>query len=127
MGGCHRWFRSTSVARFAKEKRPDRVVAVSPRVMCACTRVLLVNDDDDALFLLGRAVRRAIPDVEIALLRDGPSALAYCAEHHVDAVVTDNTMPRMDGITLARSIRQRDARVPILMVTNSTHLAREAA
>lgn len=95
--------------------------------MPARIRVLLVNDDDDALFLLGRSVRRALPDAEVALLRDGPSALAYCEKHHIDAVVTDNTMPEMDGLTLARAIRRRDAGVPILMVTNSTHLAQEAA
>lgn len=95
--------------------------------MCARPRVLLVNDDDDALFLLGRSVRRALPDAEVALLRDGSSALDYCAKHHVDALVTDNSMPQMNGLSLARAIRQRDARVPILMVTNSTHLAKEAA
>ena len=96
--------------------------------MCAArTRILLVNDDDDALFLLGRSVRRALPEAEVALLRDGPSALAYCEKHHVDALVTDNTMPNMDALTLAREIRLRNNPVPILMVTNSTHLAEEAA
>ncbi len=95
--------------------------------MCARLRVLLVNDDDDALFHLGRSVRRALPEAEVALLRDGPSALDYCAKHHIDALVTDNTMPRMTGLTLAREVRQRHASVPILMVTHSTHLAGEAA
>lgn len=94
--------------------------------MPARTRVLLVNDDDDALFLLSRAVRRALPDAEVALLRDGPTALAYARSHDVDAIVTDNTMPLMDGLTFARSIRQHNATVPILMVTNSTHLAEQA-
>lgn len=95
--------------------------------MSARIRVLLVNDDDDALFLIGRSVRRALPEAEVAALRDGPTALAYAAKHHVDAIITDNTMPPMDGITFTRAIRQRDASVPILMVTNSTHLATEAA
>lgn len=91
------------------------------------TRVLVVNDDDDALFLLGRSVRRALPDAEVALLHDAPSALAYCEKHPVDALITDNTMPRMDGLSLTRAMRERDPNVPILMVTNSTHLAGEAA
>jgi CheY-like chemotaxis protein len=95
--------------------------------MCARTRVLLVNDDDDALFLLGRAVRRSLPDAEVALLRDAVSALNYCEKHHIDALVTDNTMPRIDGLTLVRSVRRRNASVPILMVTSSTHLAEQAA
>jgi CheY-like chemotaxis protein len=95
--------------------------------MCARPRILLVNDDDDALFLLSRSVQRALPDAEVALSRDGPSALAYCEKHHVDAVITDNTMPHMDGLTLAREVRQRYGAIPILMVTNSVHLADDAA
>lgn len=95
--------------------------------MPARLRVLLVNDDDDALFLLGRSVQRALPDAEVALLRDASSALAYARDHAVDAIVTDNTMPDMDGLSLSRAIRQRDPTVPILMVTNSTHLADQAA
>jgi two-component system, chemotaxis family, chemotaxis protein CheY len=95
--------------------------------MCARTRVLLVNDDDDALFLIGRSVRRALPDVDVAQLRDAPAALAYCEKHHIDALVTDNSMPQMDGLTLVRAVRERNRSIPILMVTNSTHLAKEAA
>ncbi|HVU33711.1 MAG TPA: response regulator [Opitutaceae bacterium] len=94
--------------------------------MCARTRILLVNDDDDALFLLGRSVRRALPEADVALLRDAPTALAYCQQHHIDALVTDNTMPHMDGLTLVRAVRQRDRTLPIVMVTNSTHLSQQA-
>jgi CheY-like chemotaxis protein len=90
-------------------------------------RVLLVNDDEDSLFLLGRAVRRALPEAEVALLRDATTALRYFGEHHVDAVVTDNKMPVMDGLTFVRQVRARDQRVPILLVTSSAELSREAA
>lgn len=95
--------------------------------MSARIRVLLVNDDDDALFLLGRSVRRALPEAEVAQLRSSPAALEYCRKHHVDAVVTDNTMPEMDGLTLTRAIREQNRSVPVLMVTSSLHLAEEAA
>lgn len=95
--------------------------------MCARIRVLVVNDDDDALFLLGRSLRRALPDAEIAQVNDSSLALDYCREHHVDALVTDNTMPVMDGLALTRAVRASGGTMPILMVTNSTHLATEAA
>lgn len=94
--------------------------------MPAHPRILVVNDDDDALFLLGRSIRRAVPEAEVATLRDAVSALDYCEKHHVDAIVTDNTMPQMDGLTFVRRMRTRDTRIPILMVTNSVHLAAEA-
>jgi CheY-like chemotaxis protein len=87
---------------------------------------LLVNDDDDALFLIGRSVHRALPEAEIAALRDAPTALKYCETHHIDAIVTDNTMPQMDGLSFVRAVRRHYPSVPILMVTNSRHLAGEA-
>ena len=89
-------------------------------------RILLVNDDEDSLFLLGRSVGRALPAAEVALLRDGAAALDYIAKHHVDAIVTDCTMPHVDGLTLVRKVRETNPTIPILMVTNSTHLAQQA-
>lgn len=94
--------------------------------MATHPRVLLVNDDEDALFLLRRSVSRALPDAEIALLRDAPSALDYFQTHHVDAIVTDNTMPEMDGLAFVRAVRRSNPRIPVLMVTNSTHISAEA-
>ena len=90
-------------------------------------RVLLVNDDEDALFLLGRSVSRALPDAEIACLRDAVGALRYFEKHDVDLIVTDNTMPNMDGLTFVKAVRTHDQQIPVLMVTNSSHLAQEAA
>ena len=94
--------------------------------MPAHPRVLLVNDDEDALFLLRRSVSRALPEAEIALLHDGRAALNYFNSHHVDAIVTDCTMPEMDGLSFVRAVREKDRTIPILMVTNSTHLGKDA-
>lgn len=82
-------------------------------------RILVVNDDDDSLFLLDRSVRRALPEADVVLMHSAVAALRYFEEHRVAAVVTDNRMPEMDGLTLVRRIREYDATVPILMVTGS--------
>lgn len=95
--------------------------------MPARKRFLLVNDDQDSLFLLGRSVSRAFPDAEVALFASAVKALVYLEKHSVDAVVTDNGMPEMDGITFVRTLRQQHGRTPVLMVTNSNHLGREAS
>ena len=55
------------------------------------------------------------------------SALQFFHDHRVTAVVTDNRMPGMDGLTLVRRIRERDAQVPILMVTVALEVAQHAA
>ncbi len=52
---------------------------------------------------------------------DGQQALKRLSTVPVDLVVTDLTMPHMDGIELARAIRsnQHQAHLPIIMVTGS--------
>jgi CheY-like chemotaxis protein len=89
-------------------------------------RILLVDDDEDLLFLLSRAVAQSLPGAEIESRTSPETALSYLEDHAVDAIVTDNRMPTMDGLTFVRILRQRDARTPVLMVTSSTHLAKEA-
>ncbi len=52
---------------------------------------------------------------------DGQQALKRLSTVPVDLVVTDLTMPHMDGIELARAIRsnERQSHLPIIMVTGS--------
>ncbi len=52
---------------------------------------------------------------------DGEQALSRLYTHTVDLVVTDLTMPRMDGIELVRAIRadERYTRLPIIMITGT--------
>lgn len=48
---------------------------------------------------------------------DGIDALEKMAEQHVDLLVTDILMPRMDGNTLAKKARELHKDLPILMLT----------
>jgi len=50
---------------------------------------------------------------------DGVEALELALSQDFDLVLTDQNMPRMDGLTLIRSLRQlpRYQRKPILMLT----------
>lgn len=50
---------------------------------------------------------------------DGFEGLARLQAHDIRAILTDVNMPRMDGLTFLRSVRQdpRFARTPILVVT----------
>ena len=78
-------------------------------------RVLLV-DDDPSLRQSGlRVLSRAGFEVEVA--PDGEAALACLDRGSFDTVVTDITMPRMNGVELLRRIRQRDLDLPVVLVT----------
>lgn len=50
---------------------------------------------------------------------DGQAALELCQNQKFDFVLTDQNMPRMDGLTLIKSLRQMSAfrSVPIVMLT----------
>ena len=76
-------------------------------------RVLLVDDDPAVLFATKEVVRAA--GHEPVLARSGKEALERLED--VDAVVTDFAMPEMDGIALLASIRERDATLPVILLT----------
>ncbi len=54
---------------------------------------------------------------------DGEDALQYLNGQHLDLVITDLHMPRMNGLELIEEIRKQKAYrfVPILFLTTETH------
>ena len=51
------------------------------------------------------------------LARDGVEALDVLDRKHVDLIVLDIMMPRMDGYEFTRTLRESGCELPILMVT----------
>jgi two-component system response regulator AtoC len=76
-------------------------------------RVLLVDDDPAVLFATKEVVRAA--GHEPVLARSGAEALERL--EGIDAVVTDFAMPEMDGIALLQAVRERDATLPVIVLT----------
>jgi len=77
-------------------------------------RVLVVEDDDDIAQVLQRSLRMEGYDVRVAA--DGEAALSEAGRFHPDLVVLDLGLPKLDGIEVARRLRETDD-VPILMLT----------
>lgn len=55
-------------------------------------------------------------------------ALKYIAEadHPLDLVITDMTMPNMDGLEFARQLYEKYPQLPVLLTTGHDRLAMEA-
>jgi PAS domain S-box-containing protein len=68
--------------------------------------VLVVNDQPDLLELLGQLLRRSGYHVLEAL--NGRDGLATALRSHPDLVISDVSMPHMDGIELCRLIRRHE-------------------
>lgn len=75
---------------------------------------ILVADDEPVLTLtFGILLRHAGATVLTA--EDGLEALALAAQNPVSALICDINMPRMNGLTLLRMLRSRQASVPTLL------------
>ncbi|MGB2710073.1 MAG: response regulator transcription factor [Conexibacter sp.] len=77
-------------------------------------RVLVVEDDEDIAQALQRSLR--MEGYEVRVSGDGVAALDDAQAFLPDLVVLDLGLPRLDGIDVARTLRERDD-VPILMLT----------
>jgi len=95
----------------------SRALASPCPVSAAGARVLLAEDDDHVRIATRRMLAAAGYIVTESC--DGRAALeAYeGAEERFDVIVTDMSMPRMNGRELARAIRARGDGVPIVMVS----------
>ena len=78
-------------------------------------RILVAEDDRNANKLICAVLRRAGHDPLPAF--DGQEALDVLDETHVDLLVTDVMMPRLDGAELTRQLREAGWDLPILMLT----------
>ncbi|HEX2015558.1 MAG TPA: response regulator transcription factor, partial [Solirubrobacteraceae bacterium] len=77
-------------------------------------RVLLVEDDEEITQAIQRSLRMEGYDVRTAA--DGIAALEEARGYLPDLVILDLGLPRLDGIEVARTLRESDD-VPILMLT----------
>jgi len=81
-------------------------------------RVLIVDDDEIALELLGAAIASA--GYEVSTASDGCEALEILRTGVFRVVITDWEMPNMNGIELCRKIRERQSSsyVYVILVTS---------
>jgi DNA-binding response OmpR family regulator len=77
-------------------------------------RVLCIEDDDRLFRLLDSYFGPS--GVTLVQAPDGPAGLTALEAGGFDAVFLDLMLPRMDGLTVCRKIRER-SRIPIIMLT----------
>lgn len=89
------------------------LAAISP------STILLVDDDREV-----RSALRALlaPHYQILEAENGCYALGVLSEHVPDLIISDVSMPDMDGVSLLREIRSRDMDIPVILVTGEPAL-----
>jgi len=81
-------------------------------------KILLVEDDQN----FGDVLRSYLEmhDYDVTLATDGVLGLEAFKKSQYDLCVFDVMMPRKDGFTLAKEVRERDQEVPIIFLTAKT-------
>ena len=78
-------------------------------------QILVVDDEANMRKILGAMLAQAGYDVMAA--GDGVEALEVLAAHHIDVVVTDLRMPRLDGMGLLQKLRLASPTLPVIIIT----------
>lgn len=84
----------------------------------ANNRILLVEDDQN----FGDVLRSYLEmhNYEVTLATDGAQGLESYNKGQYDLCIFDVMMPRKDGFTLAKEIREKDTEMPIIFLTART-------
>lgn len=83
--------------------------------------IMVVEDDENTRKLMEAVLIQN--GYEVILATDGIDALEKMDKHHIDLIVLDIMMPRMDGYEFTKTLRQCGNNIPILMVTAKEALA----
>ena len=79
------------------------------------TKILLVEDDQNFGDVLKSYLE--MHDFDVHLATDGMEGLEAFKKDTYDLCIFDVMMPKKDGFTLARDVRERDTEVPLIFLT----------
>lgn len=78
-------------------------------------QVLVVDDDEHIRELCQLYLENG--GFQVLMAADGSSAVDFLEQHSVDCVVLDIMLPGIDGYAVLEAIRQRQAWLPVIMLT----------
>lgn len=78
-------------------------------------KIMVAEDDYNTRLLYGKILEQNgyLP----VLCADGAEALEKMDHEHIDLIVLDVMMPNIDGLEFAKTLRETNCNIPILMVT----------
>jgi len=87
----------------------------SPPVAPLNLRILTVDDDEAVLTAIQHLLEA--DGHQVTAVADAESALAEFVRNPYDLVICDLGMPHLDGLTLARRLKERSPGIPVILLT----------
>ena len=78
-------------------------------------RILLVEDDADLAQFIRKGLKEECYAVDVAA--DGEAGLALALDNPYDLLILDVMLPKLDGLTLCRRVRDKGITTPVLLLT----------
>lgn len=79
-------------------------------------KILIVEDDKDFLWILRQSF--SSPDLSVVYALDGEEGLAIAEKEKPDLILVDILLPKMDGIVMAKRIKERGIKSQMIFLTN---------
>ncbi len=83
-------------------------------------RILLVEDDADLAQFIRKGLKEEHYVVDVAA--DGEAGLALALDNSYDLMILDIMLPKLDGLTLCRRVRNKGISTPVLLLTARNNL-----
>ncbi|HTP65833.1 MAG TPA: response regulator [Geobacteraceae bacterium] len=81
------------------------------------TSFLYVEDDPVTRDIMTKIIRMRLPQIDLFTAENGEAGLELYKRHTPDLVITDVSMPVMDGISMAAEIRALNPRAVIIVIS----------
>jgi two-component system OmpR family response regulator len=78
-------------------------------------RVVIIEDDQESAAFIAKALRESGHSADMA--HDGEAGLALAREEGYDVLVVDRMLPRLDGLSIVRTLRDEKSDVPVLILS----------
>ncbi|HEX6436292.1 MAG TPA: response regulator transcription factor [Candidatus Binatia bacterium] len=83
--------------------------------------ILVVEDETKVASFIRRGLEASSYSVDVE--HDGAAGLKRLLEHDYDLIILDVMLPRLDGLSLMKEIRQRQINIPVLLLTARVTIA----
>lgn len=88
--------------------------------------IIAVDDEQTLLYLSQQAIQKALPGCSVAVFTSAQDSIDYAANTKVDVAFLDIDMGSMNGLILAKHLKDINAKTNIVFITGYTEYAVDA-